>query len=103
MRQCQVIFFLWFFLQTIPTRPLIHTLKYFRILLRIRRNIIKYVLYVMIPCYAAFTIGYPVEFATQFENILGCSLGAYGGNRFTKIIDGRDTVSLRSLYDLVAL
>jgi hypothetical protein len=40
----------FFYYQTIPTRPMIHALKYFRILLHIRRYVTEYVLN---PRYAA--------------------------------------------------
>jgi hypothetical protein len=40
-----------FFHQTIPSRPLIHILKYFRILLRIRLDINEYVLSRAMPSY----------------------------------------------------
>jgi hypothetical protein len=43
-RQYHEIFDLWFLHQTIPTRSLIHALQSFRILLRIRQEIIEYVL-----------------------------------------------------------
>jgi hypothetical protein len=43
-RQCHEIFNLSFFHQTIPSKSLIHALKYFQISLRIRREINKYVL-----------------------------------------------------------
>jgi hypothetical protein len=41
--QCQEIFYLWGFHRTIPSRPLIHAAKYFRILLRICRDINEFV------------------------------------------------------------
>jgi hypothetical protein len=41
-RQCHRIFDLWFFSSTIPSRSLIHALKYFRIALRIRQEINVY-------------------------------------------------------------
>ena len=48
--QCHEIFDLWFFRQSITPRPQMNTLKYFRILFRIRWEINENVL---IPRYAA--------------------------------------------------
>jgi hypothetical protein len=48
--QCHEIFDLWFFRQSITSRPQMNTLKYFRFLFRIRWEINENVL---IPRYAA--------------------------------------------------
>jgi hypothetical protein len=51
--QCHEIFDLWFFSPIDYPRPQMNTLKYFRILFRIRLEIIENVL---IPHYAAYTV-----------------------------------------------